>query len=314
MFAPGLGQGFEFGVGRVTAERVEPLLDGLQLVDGQTEPPSGAEFDQPVEVERGDVDVFGEQGGGRVVGETGCELVEVPALDDLVVENAAHQLIDLRLPDLAVDEESAADRGGRDIEAKTLGRSDELGALPIGDPGPKSHLDRRDVTEALGSQVLVAQHPPLTHPIDEKPLGQGLEFGRLQTAAQMDEPIADDLIDVDAEQLRLLDCSLRTDLGDAGTDDDGVVGLHSHCFQDVGTCDQGRRRTREFLPKFLLPPGGATRRCWHGPPAKVVPIVPGVGARGRIGPRGSATFGSVTMSWVMSWDGTSAEVLRGVAP
>ena len=153
MLAPGLGDGFQFGVGRIAAELLEMGLDGLHFDQREIKLPPAAQDPQGLVVHRAD-----RHGGqAEVVGSAQFQVTEAQGADDHLLDGVVGQ-------DLCAERADAV--GVEALDPVLLQRADHLGLQP-------EIFDRRH--HALGHGVHDAR---LGKNVDEQGEGKKGRRGR----------------------------------------------------------------------------------------------------------------------------------------
>ena len=290
VFAPGLGDRLQFGVGGFAALGPEVGGHGPHLGQRQAQAAGPAEDGEIVVGAAPHGQQIDARGLGLGVGEGRFQQSLGPPLHHLVVEHAGGQGGQLGVVEAAGDHQPAGHRGGVDVEAEFPGGPGQFGPLPIGHAGPEPDLHHPLAVRGQLVEVLARRHPPLSHGIGEQDPGQTVEVVEAEIALQMEQAVPLDLIDGESEQAGLGQRSVVAGVDMAGAHDDGrnrgsegprgpVIG----CGHPLSMSGQGAD-AGDLVVFALLTVGDAPRTTRHGAAPRSRAIVARPGAVDRVGP------------------------------
>ncbi len=142
VFAPRLGQRFEFEVGRIAVERLEVVTDHPQFGRVERERPRAIDLGELLVVEAPDRDDLGGAGRHVDVRRSHVDRAVRPSLDDRIRHQAIHQFVDRRVVDGVVELESPCRACVVHVEADGRRGVDDGVDVAVGDSGQRGHLDR----------------------------------------------------------------------------------------------------------------------------------------------------------------------------
>ena len=140
---PGLRDGFQFGVGRITSFGREPLRHGLHFFGVEGESTFVVDPGQPLRRQSAQRDNFSRgRFFGRRRGESGLHLTEGPCLDDWIAEKVVNKKAEIFFRKFAcAGHFEARSRGGFDPASAARRALSQLCGHAVGHTGPPCHLD-----------------------------------------------------------------------------------------------------------------------------------------------------------------------------
>ena len=141
--APGLRDGFQFCVGRITSFGREPLHHGLHFFGVEGESTFVVDPGQPLRRQSAQRDNFNRgRFFGRRKGESGLYLTEGPCLDDRIAEKVVNKKAEIFFRKFAcAGHFEARSRGGFDPASAARRALSQLCGYAVGHTGPPCHLD-----------------------------------------------------------------------------------------------------------------------------------------------------------------------------